>query len=180
MKHKKVDQNTKTYLVNQQIKPPNKKILLIDENNINCGNVNISEALEKAKNAGLDLVQVYRNKTDITCKIIDFSKFKYDLSKQEKLNKKKQKESRIKIKEIRLRPSTDKHDLIVKARQAEEFLMKNHHIKISIQFKGRELSHKEIGKETLKTFLSMITCGVKEITPRSISGKTLSMIIAKS
>ena len=100
--------------INQQISAS--KVRLIDENGKQCGIKLINEALEMAENASLDLVEIVSNSDPPVCKILNFGKYRYDKERQEKLNKKKQ--HVITVKEIRLRPNTDKHDLIIKINRA--------------------------------------------------------------
>ena len=90
------------------------------------------------------------------CKVVDCGKYKYDLSKKKKEIAKKQRESSVKIKEIKLRPSTDTNDLNTKASKAKEILSEGDKIKISVVFRGREMAHREVGHDTLKSFVGLI------------------------
>ena len=163
---------SKFFYINYQIRA--KKVLLIDAENNKIGIVSINDALQKAKDSSLDLVQ-FSNEENPLCKIINYSKFKYDLSKKEKLAKKKQKESAIKIKEIKFRPSTSIGDLKVKANNAIKNLEDGYRIKIIVAFKGRELAHKELGHTALNTFISLIP-NFSLLEDPVMSGKFLTVI----
>lgn len=141
--------------------------------------IKTQEALELAEKQGLDLVQISKGKEDIpTCKILDYSKFKYEQSKKEKLAKKKQRENAIKVKEIKFRPSTGENDLKTKAKHAQEFIDDGHKLKITIVFKGREMAYRDVASETLDTFIGFLSNAVYEAKP-SISGRFMSAMIVK-
>jgi translation initiation factor IF-3 len=105
------------------------------------------EALKKAESMNLDLVEVAPNATPPVCRIMDFGKYQYELSKKQKEGKKKQ--HTITIKEIRMRPKTDTHDLETKLKQARKFLEQKNKVKFTVIFRGRELAYKEMGREIL-------------------------------
>ena len=129
----------------------------IDSDNNNLGVISKNDALNKAYSASLDLVQISDGKDGIPiCKIIDCGKYKYDLSKKKKEIAKKQRESVVKIKEIKLRPSTDINDLNTKANNAIKFLKKGDKVKVELRFRGRELGHKDIGKEVMLKFIDIV------------------------
>ena len=149
---------------------------MIDENGEQCGVVSLDEALGKANNASLDLVEIASNTNPPVCKILNFGKYRYDKERQKKLNKKKQ--HIINTKEIRLRPNTDKHDLIIKLDKAQKFLLKGNKLKITIMFRGREFARQELGYDLLnqvKDVLSDISIVDKE---PNIQGKRLSLILS--
>lgn len=138
-----------------------------------------SKAIELADKQGLDLVQISKGNDDIpTCKIIDYSKFKYEISKKEKAAKKKQRENAVKIKEIKFRPSTGDHDLQTKAKHAQEFLDEGNKLKVTIIFRGREMAYKNVARETLDKFVGFIDNAVFESDP-SMSGRFLSVMVVK-
>ncbi len=137
--------------VNSEIK--SNKVLLIDENGNNIGTIPTYEALRKAKDVGLDLVEVSANTAIPVCKLMDFGKYKYDQTKNIKKNRGHSKQ----LKEIRFRPTTNANDLLHKARHALEFLKDGHKVKISIVFKGREMEHlMEIGQVAMVKFLESV------------------------
>ena len=170
--------NNSKYFVGRQIRAS--RVLCIDQNNTNCGVISLSDALDLANKNGLDLVQISNGSKDKmpTCKILDYSKFKYDLSKKEKLAKKKQRESAVKIKEIKFRPSTGENDLRIKAKQASAFLEDGHRVKVTIVFRGREMSHRQIGEDTLQQFVDMLSNVEFESKP-SMNGRNMVAILAK-
>jgi len=138
-----------------------------------------SKAIALAEKQGLDLVQISKGREEVpTCKVIDYSKFKYEQSKKEKAAKKKQRENAIKIKEIKFRPSTGDHDLQTKAKHAQEFLDDGHKLKVTIVFRGRELAYKDVARETLDKFVSFVDNAVFESSP-SMSGRFMSAMIVK-
>jgi len=110
--------------------------MVIDENGDNLGTMPTAAALELAQEQGLDLVEINPTNRPPVCKIIDFGRYKYDLSKQEKEKKSKQKESDLK--EIRLTFKIGDHDLEYKAKQVQEFLEKGHQVRVSMRLRGRE------------------------------------------
>ena len=173
--NKKKDQ----HFVGQRIRAP--KVMCIDSDNANLGVIPTEEALSIAKSSGLDLVQVSSGSRDKapTCRIIDYSKFKYELSKKDKASKKKQRENAIKIKEIKFRPSTGENDLRIKAKQAQSFVDDGHRLKVTITFKGREMSHREVGHDTLRMFLDMLV-GVEVVSDVSFAGRHMYTFLAKS
>ncbi|HVI42753.1 MAG TPA: translation initiation factor IF-3, partial [Anaerovoracaceae bacterium] len=137
------NKNQDRIIINHQIR--GQKVFCINHENVNLGLIPLSQALNLAQEHGLDLVQVSAPSKDRapTCKILDSGKYKYDLSKKKKEAEKKQREAIVKTKEIKFRPTTDLNDLKTKARKAEGFIEEGCRVKISITFKGREISHQE-------------------------------------
>jgi len=178
-KERALRQKTERSYVNRQIKLP--EVLCIDIENNNLGKIPTNQALEIAEKQGLDLVQVGFNQQSRlpTCKIMDYGKHRYEVSKKLKVAQKKQKESIVKNKEIKLRPTTDIHDLKVKAKKVETFLDKNYNVKIVLMFRGREMSHKEVGLETLNMLINLIPNASLNSEIKS-EGKVLSVLLVKS
>ena len=112
------------------------------------------EAQAIANNKNLDLVMISPNANPPVCKIMDYGKYKFEQSKREKESKKKQKE--VNIKEVRLRPGIEANDLNTKANQAIKFLKKGDKVKVELRFRGRELGHKDIGKEVMLKFIDIV------------------------
>jgi len=106
-----------------------------------------SEALKRAEAEGLDLVEIAPMAKPPVCKIMDYGKFKYEENKRKQKAKKQQ--VVVHVKEIKMRPSTDEHDLQTKMRHVKRFLEEGDRVKISIRFRGREMAHKELGRERL-------------------------------
>jgi translation initiation factor IF-3 len=134
----------------------------------------VQDALRRAQSLGLDLVEVAPNANPPVCKIIDFGKYRYDLSKQDK----ERKSSGSKLKEIKFRVNIDPHDYLIKVRHAEEFLDKGNKVKVHLQFRGRELSHKELGFQLMQRLKGdLSTMGVAEMEPK-LMGKSIGMTIS--
>jgi len=157
-----------------------REVRCIDNNNNNLGVIPIQEAVEIASKAGLDLVQISpaKNNDAPVCKIIDYGKYKYDLSKRQKENAKKQRETSVKTKEIKFRPTTGINDLRVKASHAEKFINDGFKVKVTITFKGREMAHKEVGYETLQRFVELVS-NMELISQPSLQGRMLSVMGSK-
>lgn len=152
----------------------------IDSEDVNHGVIPISEALRLAEKSGLDLVQISMPKDGVpVCKILEYSKYKYEQDKKDKAAKKKQRENAVKVKEIKLRPSTGDNDLKIKAKHAQELVDDGNRLKIVIVFKGRELSHKEVGHSTLNTFFDMLD-GVEMMDTPSMTGRQMCVLIGKA
>ncbi len=144
---------TKDLRINRQIRAH--EIRLIDENGEQKGVMKTIEALHLAENAGLDLVEVSPNANPPVCKILDFGKYRYEMEKKQREAKKNQ--AVIKIKEIRMQPKIDKHDLETKSKFIATFLNEGNKVKVSIRFRGRELAHPELGKDVLDRILEILT-----------------------
>ena len=111
------------------------------------GVVSTGDGLQKAKDAGLDLVEISPNTSPPICKILDFGKYRYQLQKKKSQEKKKQKT--INTKEIRFRPGIDQHDYEIKMKQIRKFLENKNKVKVTLRFKGREMGHRELGVKLL-------------------------------
>lgn len=136
----------------------------------------IKEALSLAMAAGLDLVEIAPNATPPVCKIMDYGKYKYERSKKAQEAKKKQ--TIIQVKEIKLRPNTDTHDLEVKKKHIRQFLADGNKVKITVKFRGREMMHKHLGLELLNKITSELSdISVVESQP-SLEGQNLQVLIA--
>ncbi|MBC8174937.1 MAG: translation initiation factor IF-3 [Candidatus Marinimicrobia bacterium] len=132
--------------VNRRIKA--KEVRLINESGEQVGIISFEEALVEAENAGLDLVEVARNATPPVCRIMDYGKLKYDRKKKQQESKKKQ--HVVKIKEVRFRPQISDNDFDVKIKQAKKFLNNGCKVKITLMFRGRELTRLDLGTELAK------------------------------
>lgn len=143
--------------INNTIRVP-KVLAIIADTGENLGVILTSEALRIAGDLGLDLIQVSppANGKPPTCKILDYGKFKYEESKKRKAADKKQRESSVELKEIKFRPSTDINDLKIKAKKTLSFLDEGHQVKITIVFRGREVSHKDVAIKTLNEFVGLM------------------------
>ena len=137
--------------INEEIRE--KEVRLIDAEGEQLGIVPIRRALEIADERKLDLVNVAPNAKPPVCKILDYGKFKYEATKREKDARRNQKT--ITVKEIRLTPNIEIHDLNVKAKAANSFLENGDKVKVSVRFRGREMGHTQIGREVLKNFAEL-------------------------
>lgn len=113
------------------------------------------DAVRSASDQGMDLIEIVPNSDPPVCKIMDFGKYRYELSKKEKMQKKHQHVTQVK--EIRFHPNTDTHDFEFKVRHARAFLEEGDKVKATVVFKGREITYKELGKEMLEKFTERIS-----------------------
>ena len=138
------------------------------------GVMKIQDALRVAQQHGLDLVEVAANANPPVCRIVDFGKFKYELAKNEK---EKKSNAASKMKEIKFRVNIDKHDYDTKLRHAEEFLDKGNKVRVLLQFRGREMAHKEIGMALVKRIENdLVEMGHPESIPKMM-GKNVIMTL---
>ncbi len=163
------------FLINEQIRFA--EVQVIDENGEKLGKLNTVKAIDMAYDRGLDLVLVSPNKDNPVCKMLNYSKYKFEMAKRAKEAKKNQKV--IEIKEIRLSPNIDKHDLEVKAKNANKFIAAGNKVKISMRFRGRELNFINQGKEIMQNFCDMLEGVQIDKTPK-MEGKNLTMFISPS
>jgi translation initiation factor IF-3 len=165
---------SKELQVNEQIRE--KEVRLIDANGEQLGIMSAREAQKLAYDRQLDLVKVAPHAKPPVCRIMDYGKYKYEASQKEKEAKKNQRV--INIKEVRLSPTIDKHDLDVKKRNAEKFLSSGDKVKVSIRFRGRQLSHTEIGRAIMDKFAGDLEeLAVVERKPK-MEGKSMIMIMS--
>ena len=158
---------------NYKITSPEVQVITNDGENL--GILNLNEAISKASEEGLDLIEIAPNAKPPVCKIMDMGKFKYD--QQKKANKTKKKQKKIELKEIKLRPVTEVHDYTFKIKNAQKFLVKGDKVKFTIKFKGRELQHSHLGNELMdKIKKDMNEFGRVELQPK-FDGKQMIMVI---
>jgi translation initiation factor IF-3 len=139
--------------VNERIRAA--EIRVVGPKGEQLGVMSVPRALDLANQHELDLVEVASTAAPPVCRIMNFSKYKYDQEKKEREMKKRQHQGRLK--EIRVKPHIDEHDYQVKLKQATTFLMKKDKVKISLFFRGREMAHQEIGKHVINRFVEDIT-----------------------
>lgn len=152
-----------------------RELRLLDETGKMIGVVTKEEALRRGREAGVDVVEIAPNAKPPVAKLIDYKKFKYLEAKKEKDEKKNQNKGGIK--EIRMRPFIDDHDLNVKLRQARGFLENGNQLKVSIPFRGREITRREYGFSLLNRFLGLLE-NAKLVRPGKMEGKVLVAMIA--
>lgn len=151
-------------------------VRLIDEDGTQVGVVSIREALILAEERGLDLVEVAPNAVPPVCRVMDYGKFRYEQTKKEREARKNQKQ--IELKEVRLKPKTDDHDLGVKSRQARKFLLSGDKVKFTVKFRGREIFHPDIGMAMLEQMAEELR-DIATIEQKPLmEGRALSLMLA--
>jgi translation initiation factor IF-3 len=159
--------------VNQRIRA--RKIRLIDVDGNQIGIMHPKEALKIARQKGLDLIEVVRDANPPVCKIMDYGKYKYEQSKREKA---KRQSDKIVTKEIKLRPSTAEHDYQFKKKHAKEFLLSGANTILTMRFRGRQITHPELGRKMLKRMAHELSEISKVLSPPKKQGRTMSMVLA--
>jgi translation initiation factor IF-3 len=160
--------------VNREIRAP--KVRLISHTGEQVGIVSIYEAMSMAEAEGLDLVEIVPGSTPPVCKVMNFGKFRYDQSKKEKESKKAA--HQIKVKEVKLKPNIDEHDLHTKIKHARDFILHGDKVKVTCVFRGREMVHPEIGEKIMREFCqSLEDISIAESPPKMM-GRTLLVILA--
>ncbi len=140
------------------------------------GVVSLQEALQRAREANLDLVEVAPSANPPVCRIMDFGKFLYERKKKERESRKKR--SRVELKEMRLRPRTALHDRENKLRKAREWLAEGKKVRVVILFRGREITYPELALEDLKEIAEALTDLAHIEKPPAVEGRSMSMILA--
>ena len=158
---------------NERIRTP--QVQVIGSDGKNLGTLATQEAINIARQEGLDLIEISPNANPPVCKIIDIGKYKYDL--QKKANKAKKKQKIINLKEIKLRPVTEIHDYNFKIKNAQKFLTKGDKVKFTVQFRGREMQHTNLGHKLMERIIDDTTnLGKVEIKPK-FEGRQMIMIV---
>lgn len=165
---------SKQHFINEEIRE--KELRVVGDDGEQLGIMSSKEALELAETKQLDLVMIAPQAKPPVCRVMDYGKFLYEIQKKEKEARKKQKV--ITIKEIRISPNIEDHDLNVKAKNAEKFLLEGDKVKITVRFRGREADYSHFGRELLKRFVGMLSevC-IIEKDPR-LEGRNMSMFLA--
>ncbi|MFN8479332.1 MAG: translation initiation factor IF-3 [Kouleothrix sp.] len=164
------------FRVNNRIRAP--QVRLIDEEGAQLGIVSLREALTLAEQRGLDLMEVAPNAVPPVCRIVDYGKFRYEQSKKDREARKNQKQAELK--EVRLKPKTDDHDLEVKAKQARKFLLAGDKVKFTVRFRGREIFHPDIGREMLEQMAEELRDVATVEQKPLMEGRALSLLLAPS
>ena len=158
---------------NERIRSP--QVQVISSGGKNLGILATQEAINIAKQEGLDLIEISANANPPVCKIIDIGKHKYDL--QKKANKAKKKQKIINLKEIKLRPVTEIHDYSFKIKNAQKFLEKGDKVKFTVKFKGREMQHTHLGNQLMDRIINDTNkVGKVEVSPK-FEGRQIIMIV---
>ncbi len=160
--------------INREIRAP--KVRVIDKDGGQLGVLPLLEALMRAEEAGLDLVEISASADPPVCKIIDFGKYRYQQTKKERESKKSQ--HQVKVKEIKIKPNTDDHDLQTKLKHAREFIIKGNKVRITCMFRGREMMHTEFGERAVQKFLDDLSDIAAPESPAKMMGRNLSVVLA--
>lgn len=160
--------------INREIRAP--KLRVVDKDGSQLGILMLAEALAKAELAGLDLVEIAPNADPPVCKIIDYGKYRYQLTKKEKEQKKAQ--HQVRVKEIKIKPNTDDHDLMVKLKHAREFVAKGDKVRIICTFRGREMMHPEFGEKAVRRLIEGLADVASPESPQRMMGRNLSVTLA--
>lgn len=167
-----------TDLVNEQIRAKN--VRLIGDDGKVVGIIPRSEAIERARKEGLDLLLVAEDVDPPVCKIVDYGKYKYDRSRRERAEAAKARANQISVREIQMTPNISQNDIEIKAKKAREFLIDGDKVKVKVKFRGREITHTEKGHENIMHFIRSIGLDdvifEKEI---SVQGRDMIAILAK-
>jgi translation initiation factor IF-3 len=162
--------------VNERIRT--REVRLIDENGEMVGVMPTQRALDIARERNLDMVEVSPNAVPPVCKLMDYGRFKYEQAKKENEARKNQKT--ITLKEIRLHPRTDEHDVDVKTRKIQEFLAEGDRVRVSVQFRGAEMRHPDIGRKLLDGIAEVLKGMVVIERSPSMEGRMMSMIVSRA
>src|SRR6266851_4857414 len=160
--------------INEEIRV--REVQLIDQSGQNLGRTEIESALEKAREAGLDLVEIAPNSSPPVCKILDYGKYKYQAQKKAAEARKKQKV--VEVKEIKLRPMIDDHDYDVKMRSMQRFFEEGDKVKVTLRFRGREMAHQELGYQLLNRVKGDTSKVAKVEQEPRFEGRQVVMVLA--
>lgn len=166
--------NRAEHRINERIRA--ERVRLVDENGENAGIVSISEALNRADAVGLDLVEIAPNADPPVCKLINYSKFLYEKEKKEREARKAQ--TKIEIKEIRLRPKTGEHHRGFKVRDARGWLQNGMKVRVTIRFRGREITYPELALEDLREIAEELQDVADVEQAPNMEGRTMFMMLA--
>ncbi len=162
-------------MINEQIR--DKEVRVIGEDGEQIGIMSPKDALKIAREANLDLVKIAPTAKPPVCRIIDYGKYKYEQTRREKEARKKQKV--IEVKEIRLSPNIDTNDLNTKVNQARKFIAGGNKVKVSVRFRGREMSHTSVGKSILDDFAQQLSDVAMIDKQAKMEGRSLVMFLAE-
>ena len=160
-------------MINEQIR--DREVRLIGEDGEQLGIMSAREAMKIAVEAELDLVKIAPMAKPPVCKIIDYGKYKYELTRKEKEAKKKQKI--VEVKEVRLSPNIDTNDLNTKVNNAKKFILKGNKVKVTLRFRGREMAHVQQSKHILDDFYKLVGDIAVVEKPAKLEGRNMSMVL---
>ena len=162
-------------MINEQIR--DKEVRLIGEDGQQLGIMSSREAMKLAQEADLDLVKIAPTAKPPVCKIIDYGKYKYELTRKEKEAKKKQKT--VDVKEVRLSPNIESNDLNTKVNNAKKFIEKGNKVKVTLRFRGREMAHMQSSKHILDDFAELLKDVASVEKPAKLEGRSMSMVLTE-
>lgn len=160
--------------INEQIRA--REVRVVSDTNEQLGIMSLREAIALAQDKDLDLVEVAPNGRPPVCRIMNYGKYRYEQQKRDKEAKKKQKV--FQIKEVKLRPNIEDHDFYVKLRNAQRFLKDGNKVKVTIMFRGREMSHPELGRDVLDRVAKELGDTIVREKPPKLEGRNMTMVIA--
>jgi translation initiation factor IF-3 len=153
-----------------------REVRVIDENGEQLGILPTRQALDTARERGLDLVEVAPNAIPPVCRMMDYGKYRYEQSRRDRESRKNQKTTELK--EVRMKPKIDDHDLATKGRQAMRFLEDGDKVKLSVMFRGREMAHPDIGRDLLLQMADQVgSVAIVEQPPR-LEGRSMTMMLS--
>lgn len=162
-------------MINEQIR--DKEVRLIGEDGEQFGVVLTKDAMKMAEDAELDLVKIAPTAKPPVCKIIDYGKYKYELTRKEKEAKKKQKT--VDLKEVRLSPNIEKNDMNTKVNNARKFIEKGNKVKVTLRFRGREMAHMQQSRHILDDFAKLLEDIAVVEKPSKLEGRSISMVLTE-
>lgn len=165
---------SKELRINEQIRA--REVRVVSDANEQLGIMTLHEAIHMAEEKGCDLVEVAPNGKPPVCRIMNYGKFRYEQQKRDKEAKKKQKV--YQIKEVKLRPNIEDHDFYVKFKNAQRFLAEGNKVKVTIMFRGREMTHPELGRIVLDRVLHELGDAIIREKPPKLEGRNMTMVIA--
>ena len=160
--------------INREIRAA--RVRVIDRDGNQLGVLTLMDAIHRAEQVGLDLVEIAPTADPPVCKIIDFGKYRYQQTKKEKESKKSQ--HQVKVKEVKVKPNTDDHDLHTKLRHAREFITEGNKVKITCMFRGREMAHPEFGERIVQKLCEDMADIATPESPAKMFGKSLTVVLA--
>ena len=160
--------------INDEIRVP--QVRLIDDAGEMIGVMSAREALIRAYDVGLDLVEISPNAVPPVCKILDYGKYKYE--QQKKANEARKKQKVVEIKEIKVRPNIDDHDYEVKMKQMKNFIGEGDKVKVTLRFRGREMAHQELGVKVLERIRNDLTELVKVEQMPKLENRQMVMVVS--
>ena len=163
------------FMINEQIR--DREVRLIGEDGQQLGIMSARDAMKLAVEANLDLVKIAPQAKPPVCKIIDYGKFRYEQARKEKEARKKQKT--IEVKEIRFSPNIDSNDLNTKVTHAKKFLAAGNKVKVSVRFRGREMTHTQVGRSILEEFAQALNDVAVVDKPPKMEGRSMVMFLSQ-